>query len=36
MRSVVLNTAELPETDREAIAEYILSLPPREGRKGPQ
>jgi len=36
MRSVVLNTAELPETDREAMADYILSLPPREGRKGPQ
>jgi mono/diheme cytochrome c family protein len=29
MRSVVANTAQLPETDRAAIAEYIVSLPPR-------
>jgi mono/diheme cytochrome c family protein len=29
MRSVVENTAQLPETDRAAIAEYIVSLPPR-------
>jgi mono/diheme cytochrome c family protein len=30
MRSVVENTARLPETDRIAIADYILSLPPRD------
>jgi mono/diheme cytochrome c family protein len=29
MASVVENTAKLPETDRAAIAEYILSLQPR-------
>jgi mono/diheme cytochrome c family protein len=32
MRSVVRNTAELPESDRTAMAEYLLTLPPREGR----
>jgi hypothetical protein len=36
MTSVVNNTAQLPTADREAMAEYVLSLPPREGRKGPQ
>jgi mono/diheme cytochrome c family protein len=36
MASVVRNTAEIPGADRAAIAEYILSLPPRVGRKGPQ
>jgi hypothetical protein len=36
MTSVVANVAQIPEADREAMAEYILSLPPREGRKGPQ
>lgn len=36
MASVVRNTAELTEADRDAMAEYLLSLPPREGRKGPQ
>jgi mono/diheme cytochrome c family protein len=29
MKSVVENTARLPEADRAAIADYILSLPPR-------
>jgi hypothetical protein len=33
---VVRNPSELPASDRDAIAEYILSLPPREGRKKPQ
>ncbi len=36
MAAVVANTERLPEADRRAMAEYILSLPPREGRKGPQ
>jgi hypothetical protein len=36
MTAVVKNTAELPESDRTAIAEYLLSLPPKEGRKGPR
>ncbi len=36
MASVVANTAQIPEADRKAMAEYVLSLPPREGRKGPQ
>ncbi|KAA2234388.1 cytochrome c [Salinarimonas soli] len=36
MTSVVKNTAELPEPDRAGIAEFLLSLPPKEGRKGPQ
>lgn len=30
MRAVVANTAQLPEADRRAIAEYLLSLPARE------
>jgi hypothetical protein len=29
MADVVLNTASLPLADRQAIAEYILALPPR-------
>jgi mono/diheme cytochrome c family protein len=36
MAGVVRHTAKLPESDRAAIAEYILSLPPKPGRKGPQ
>lgn len=36
MRAVVRNTSELPASDRDAISEYLLSLPPREGRKTPQ
>jgi len=36
MGSVVHNTAQLPEADRRAMAEYILSLPPRVGYKKPQ
>lgn len=33
MKAVVDNTAKLPASDREAIAEYLLSLKPVEGRK---
>ena len=29
MASVVKNMAQLPDSDREAIAEYLKSLPPR-------
>jgi mono/diheme cytochrome c family protein len=36
MAAVAANTAQIPEADRRAMAEYVLSLPPREGRKGPQ
>lgn len=36
MGSVVRNTAQLPEADRRAIAEYILSLPPKVGYKKPE
>ncbi|MBZ6075390.1 c-type cytochrome [Microvirga puerhi] len=36
MALVVHNTAQLPEADRKAIAEYILSLPPKVGYKKPQ
>jgi mono/diheme cytochrome c family protein len=36
MGSVVRNTAQLPEADRQAIAEYILSLPPKVGYKKPE
>jgi mono/diheme cytochrome c family protein len=36
MTSVVRNTAQLTDADRAAIAEYVLSLPPREGRKTPE
>jgi mono/diheme cytochrome c family protein len=31
MAAVVRNTSQLPQADREAIAEYLLSLPPRAG-----
>jgi mono/diheme cytochrome c family protein len=31
MTAVVANTAKLADADREAVAEYILSLPPRPG-----
>lgn len=33
MADVVAHTAKLPQADREAIAEYILSLPPRDSAK---
>jgi mono/diheme cytochrome c family protein len=36
MGSVVGNTSRLSETDREAMAEYLLSLPPRQGFKKPE
>jgi mono/diheme cytochrome c family protein len=36
MTAVVANVAQIPDADREAMAEYILSLPPRVGQKGPQ
>lgn len=36
MGAVVRNMAQLPETDRRAIAEYLLSLPPKEGYKAPK
>ncbi|RDI60852.1 c-type cytochrome [Microvirga subterranea] len=36
MGSVVGNTSHLSDADREAMAEYLLSLPPREGFKKPQ
>jgi len=36
MGSVVHNTAQLPEADRRAIAEYLLSLPPKEGNRAPK
>jgi mono/diheme cytochrome c family protein len=36
MAAVVRNTSQLPEADRNAMAEYVLSLPPREGRKPPK
>jgi hypothetical protein len=35
MRAVVRNTAALPESDRTAMGEYLLTLPPREGRPPP-
>ena len=35
MVAVVRNTAELPDSDRDAIAAYIKSLPPREGPPKP-
>jgi len=35
MGDVVRNTAQLPESDRQAMAEYLLSLPPKAGAKGP-
>ncbi len=36
MGAVVANTAQLPDADRQAMAEYLLSLPPKPGFKGPQ
>jgi mono/diheme cytochrome c family protein len=36
MGSVVANTAQLSDPDRRAMAEYLLSLPPREGFKRPE
>jgi mono/diheme cytochrome c family protein len=33
MAAVVRNASQLLEADRDAMAEYVLSLPPREGRK---
>ncbi|MBD2746290.1 cytochrome c [Microvirga sp. BT688] len=36
MGAVVANTAQLPDADRQAMAEYLLSLPPRQGFKGPE
>ncbi|EIM28203.1 c-type cytochrome [Microvirga lotononidis] len=36
MGAVVGNTAHLPDADRQAIAEYLLSLPPRPGFKKPE
>jgi len=36
MGSVVHNTAQLPEADRQAMAEYLLSLSPKEGYKPPK
>ncbi|MGO4572324.1 c-type cytochrome [Microvirga sp. 2TAF3] len=36
MGAVVHNIAQLPESDRQAMAEYILSLPPRQAYKKPQ
>jgi mono/diheme cytochrome c family protein len=35
MGAVVANTAQLSDADRRAIAEYLLSLPPRQGYKRP-
>jgi mono/diheme cytochrome c family protein len=35
MKAVVDNTSRLPEADRAAMAEYILSLPERETRRPP-
>ncbi|MDP8920035.1 MAG: cytochrome c, partial [Pseudomonadota bacterium] len=36
MGDVVRNTAQLPDADRQAMAEYLLSLPPRPEFKGPE
>jgi mono/diheme cytochrome c family protein len=36
MGAVVANTAQLPDADRQAMAEYLLSLPPRLGFKRPE
>ncbi len=36
MTAVVRNLAQLPQTDREAIAVYLKSLPPRGGRAAPE
>jgi mono/diheme cytochrome c family protein len=32
MVEVIRNTAQLPETDRQAMADYLLSLPPRKAK----
>jgi mono/diheme cytochrome c family protein len=36
MGSVVRNTAQIPDADRQAMAEYILSLPPKQSDKQPK
>jgi len=36
MGAVVANTAQLPDADRQAMAEYLLSLPPKQGFKKPE
>ena len=36
MTAVVARISQIPESDRAAMAEYVKSLPPRQGRKGPQ
>ena len=36
MAPVVANLAQIPDGDRAAIAEYVMSLPSRAGRKPPQ
>ena len=36
MGSVVRNTAQLPDPDRQAMAEYILSLPPKASQNVPK
>jgi mono/diheme cytochrome c family protein len=36
MAPVVANMAQVPDADRAAIAEYVMSLPSRAGRKPPQ
>jgi len=36
MGDVVRNTAQLPESDRLAMAEYLLSLPPKQGYVAPK
>ncbi|HEV2563558.1 MAG TPA: cytochrome c [Microvirga sp.] len=36
MGAVVANTARIPDADRRAMAEYLLSLPPKEGFKRPE
>jgi mono/diheme cytochrome c family protein len=36
MAEVIRNTSELPAADREAIAAYIVTLPPRQGPKPPK
>jgi mono/diheme cytochrome c family protein len=36
MGAVVANTAQIPDGDRQAMAEYLLSLPARQGFKKPE
>jgi hypothetical protein len=36
MGAVVANTAQLPDADRQAMAEYLLSLPSKQGFKKPE